>query len=107
GMQPREQPLAYGTIEKTFQKLIPAIPGAQPVAVSDVKLLPGDLPDNGLPVYFDSQFLLEIIEHPHIVIAGEKIQGNAAVADLRQFSLEPDKTLWNDRTVFKPEIKNV
>jgi len=52
-------------------------------------------------------FAWKVIENPDIMIPCEKVHRYTAVADLRNGAEYPDKSLWRDFTVFKPEIKDI
>jgi hypothetical protein len=45
------------------------------------EILPTKLSDDRLMVNFDIQLLLKVIEHPHIMIAGEEIDGKTFVGE--------------------------
>src|SRR5574337_1457309 len=60
-----------------------------------------------LAVNNNSKFFGEVIKHPHVVIAGKKINGHSAISQLSQFTLQTDKPFRNCLFVFKPKIKNI
>ena len=59
------------------------------------------------PVHRDAELLRKIIEHPHIVIAGKKMNGDARIGDLRHLSQDTRIAFGHHRPVFIPKIEEV
>lgn len=58
-------------------------------------------------VHFDRQFFLEIVEHPHVVVADEIVDFDALVGEGRQFAQKPHIAPWHHMSVTEPEVENV
>ena len=71
------------------------------------KALAANLPADGLPIRGDAQLLLEIAEHPHVVIAGEEIDGDSPVAQLAELAQQPHEAFGNHLGIFEPVVEHV
>lgn len=54
-----------------------------------------------------AQLFREVVEHPHVVVAGKKSYVNAGITQFGQFSLKSNKALGNGMAVFKPKVEDV
>src|SRR5580658_678500 len=61
----------------------------------------------GLMIDGDIQFLFEIAAHPHVMIAGEKMDRDTTVGDLRQLSQNAGISFGDHGSVLVPEIEQV
>src|ERR1700722_14575960 len=61
----------------------------------------------GFVVYRDIQFRFEVPAHPHIMIAGKKMNGNTRIRDLRHLSQNTGIAFGYHCPVFIPEIEEV
>src|SRR5438874_12838076 len=106
-MKPCKEPLTYSACKYFFYKLISIIARPKPIAMPDVKLLPVVFFVNRVAVKFYSYLLCEIIEYPHIVVAGKIVNVNSFIIKLCKLTEYSNMTSWNYSFVFKPEIKNI
>ncbi len=106
-MEPGKEPLTDPAVKESLQKFIGVITGTESVAVAHHQLLRSDFEECWFPDYGDTQFLREVIKHPHVVVAGEQIHRNAFVAQFGKFAQQADESLWDGMRVLKPEIKYV
>ena len=58
-------------------------------------------------VQYDAAFLFEVVEHPHVVVAGEVVDLHAVVGEFGDFSEESCEAPWHGLTVFEPEVEHV
>jgi hypothetical protein len=83
------------------------VTGSQPIAMTDQHLFTIVFEDPGFVVDRDIQLLFKVAAHPHIVIAGKKMNGNTRIGDLRHLSQDTGIAFGHYRPVFIPEIEEV
>ncbi len=66
-----------------------------------------EISEDRLMVDWYAQFFFKIGEHPHIMVAGEKMNRNAGIAQFGQLALQTDKSFGDCSAVLKPEIENI
>lgn len=106
-MQPGEKPLAKFIGKNFFDELVTMITGAEGIAMADEKFFSGYFAFYRLPVQRKPDFRREVIENPHVMVAGEVMEFDAAVREFGKFSLEADEAFGDSVFVFKPEIKDI
>src|SRR5687768_1264934 len=106
-MDTREKPLTHLAVEKSFQEFVGVVAGTKAVAVTDHQLLISDFQDMRFAKYRDAELFREIVKHPHVVVAGKEIDGDAFVPQFGELSHQPHKTFRDRILVFKPEVEDI
>lgn len=75
GVEGSKHALTKAVTEDFFQKLIAVISRPQSIAMTNKKSFSCQFPDDRFPIGRYAQFLLKVLEHPHIVVAGKEING--------------------------------
>ena len=86
-------------VDKTLQTDLVSMPDEEQFAI-EVKF-------RRTMVYGYVQFTGQVVAYPQIVVAREKMYGDAAVGYFGQFTKQTQKTTWNHVPVFEPEIEYV
>ena len=60
-----------------------------------------------ISINWDTKLCGKVVEHPHIMIAREKPNGNSRVSQTCELTLQSNKSFWYRMLVFKPEIENI
>ena len=60
-----------------------------------------------LEVEVHTALLLEIVATPHIVVAGEEVDGDTLIGKACKGAQDTHEALGNDTTIFKPEVEYV
>ncbi len=107
GVKPAEQPLAEGVNKYFFHPFVSLVVRPEAVAVTDHKRFAVYFTEYRLPVYWNTELLFKIAEHPQIVVAGKHINRQTAIPQLRQNAKKPAESLGNHRFIFKPELKKI
>lgn len=107
GMEPRKRPLTKRVPEYPLDEFIAVVVGPQAVSMSDKERLPPKRAYHRRSVHGDTQFTGKVIKHPHVVVAGENMDGQPAVAELGQFSKKADIPPGDYMPVFEPKIEQV
>ena len=106
-VQCRESALAQPRGEDAFQSVVRFVHLGKSVAVADEQQLAIYLELSGLSISLDSKFLFQIVEHPHIVVAGEKMYLHPAVGEFGQLAEHTHEASRHHMFVRKPEIEDV
>jgi len=107
GMKLPETELEKGICEYFFNELIAMIARAKSIAMTDVERFTVPFAHNGLPVYLHAQLLLQVTEHPHIMIAGEHMHRFSAIAQIGQGAQQTGVALGYYLFVLEPEIEYI
>src|SRR5258708_2864184 len=105
--QQAEQPLAEFIAEYFFHEFITMISRSQAVSVAYEYFLPVEFECLRFVIDGDVQFLFKITAHPHVVVAGKKMNGDTGIRDLRHFPQDTGISFGYDGPVFIPEVEQV
>src|SRR5687768_3386870 len=83
------------------------ISGTESVAMSNQKFPAIKLELLGFKINRNIQFSLQVVFHPHIVVAHEKMNRCSSIGYFCKFAEQPCITLRNYSSVFVPEIEHV
>lgn len=105
-VQKAEEELQDAIMKGSAQKAVSQRDRAQPIAVTEAESLAFDLHYGRLLKALHAQFL-KVAVCPHIVIPLKETHLHSPVHKLLKSGKDADITLWNDITVFIPEIPYV
>ena len=80
---------------------------AQAIAVTYQEFFSEAFEFRGFEIDRYIQFFLEIIPHPHVVVANKEVHGYARIRELGKFSQQAYKSFGNHPPVFIPKIKHI
>ena len=69
--------------------------------------LAADIEHLRLVVHHGADFLLKIVEHPHVVVAEEEVYLNAAVGQFGQFAQQAGIAARHKMAVSEPEVEHI
>lgn len=90
-----------------FDEVVASLLAAEPVAVANQTALA--VKNEGLRLVEDvtAKLLCEIVLHPHVMIAGEKVDFNACLMQFVQQVEQSEVSFGDHITVLKPEVEDV
>ena len=83
------------------------VAGTKSIPMTDQKILVAEPEFFWFEVYSDVQFFLQVILHPHIMVANEEVDRNSGITYLRELAQQADMPFRNNFTVFIPEIEHI
>src|SRR5258708_22813082 len=102
--QQAEQPLAEFIAEYFFHEFITMISRSQAVSVAYEYFLPVEFECLRLVIDGDVQFMFKITAHLHVVVTGNKMNGDTGMRYLRPFPQDTGICLWYAGPVYLPEV---
>ena len=105
---PRKEPAQRPRPENTIHEAEPRqVADVDIVAVRQKEPLAGERHYLRLGMDLHAAFAVQVVAHPHVVVAGEEAHAHAAVGQFGQFAQRADEPLRHDPPVFEPEIEQV
>ena len=106
-MKAGKKPLAQSAGEDLFDKLITPVTGPQAIAVSNHVFLSVPFSYYRISVQGDPTLARQVVEYPHIVVAGEPMYRDTGVRDIGDRTEQSGESSGNCSSVFKPEIEYI
>ena len=107
GGQHFEEAVAEMAAEEKAHEVEPTVGVAETVAVADEKAFAAEVHDGGFLVEDGSDFLGEVVEHPHVVVAREEMYLDAAISQFGEFAEKTCVASGHKVAVGEPEVENV
>ena len=105
--QQREQALVEARAEHLAQQVELLVQVPEAVAVTNQEPLAVNLEHLGFVVHHHPHLLLQIVEHPHVVVAEEEVQLHPAVGQLGQLAQQARVATRHRVAVGEPEVEYV
>lgn len=93
--------------EDALDEVVPPLFAAEPVAVANQTTLAIEDESLRLIENMAAEMLCKIILHPHVVVAGEKVDFNACLMQFVQQVEQSEIAFWDHIAVLKPEVEYV
>lgn len=106
-MQSTVNSLIWLEIEDFFNQIVFSLTAAQAVAMSNEDYFSVDVEKLFFPINHSIERFLEIVAHPHVVIAGENMYFSAFFANFVKIIEESEIAFGNDVAVFEPKVEDV
>ena len=105
--QQGEHTLAETVVEYAPDAVERLVGAVQAVAVADEEAFAVELHGNRLLVLDEADFAFEVVESPHIMVAGEEMHLDAAIGQLGELAEQTHVAAWHDIAVREPEIEHI
>jgi hypothetical protein len=106
-MQPMKKELGHLILENFLEYLVFCISRSQTIPMTNQEYL---IVDHNLFRVIDNLYvkiLLEIPEHPHVMIPGKDGNWNTGIPDLHHLTKQPRISFGNGVSVFEPHVEQV
>ncbi len=107
GVHTGKQPLKEAVCKYLFQKMIAGVVGIQSIAMGQEELLVVEADTHFVVMYLNPQFGGQVVEHPNVVVAREKVNRDARVDQLGNFAEAARKASRNNFPVLEPIVEDI
>lgn len=102
-----EKTLVAAVAKYPSEDVVGAVKVPQAIAMPDEETLAVVFYHFGVLVHDNVHLVLEVIEHPHVMVAHKIMQFNTCVSHLSHAPEETDVSFGNDIAIGKPEVEHV